>query len=355
MEAKSKMRWVEWDGLRGLLAFWVFLDHVFVLGLGQEILPQYLLAGNAVHVFFCLSGFVVFHLVERRESYGLFLARRFLRIYPVYFICLVLASIVTWYHPVRASDHDFFLWNIFAHLLNAHGLVPFTWIEEAHLTLFGPAWSISTEWQFYLLAPFLVLIFTKYSRASTLAWGLVLILRGLYHAHCPLVEELTASVFAKMEYFFAGMVAYKFAIRSDKALSSFSVEAALLVCLFVYLCTKDAALLLWSTSCLVVLSRPGEKWGCAFEILRKILKSSTIQKLGLISYSLYLCHDPLLKIAQLIYERCGLSLGSNMVIMHLCVSQPLILGLAWLSHCYVEKPWIDWGRKLAKTLPNQTA
>ncbi len=41
--------------------------------------------------------------------------------------------------------------HLLAHLTLTHGLIPQSALPYAYVTLLGPAWSLSTEWQFYVL------------------------------------------------------------------------------------------------------------------------------------------------------------------------------------------------------------
>ena len=97
----------------------------------------------AVNVFMILSGFVIFKLIEdARESYGVFLARRFFRLYPVYLVLFnnrcsippagLWDNIQHW--PGRPltmlsirnvnNDRSHIGWHFLAHLTLLHGAVP---------------------------------------------------------------------------------------------------------------------------------------------------------------------------------------------------------------------------------------
>jgi len=71
------------DGLRGALALVVVVNH-FAQKLGSSAL--FPAADFAVCVFFLLSGYVLTRGWDGR--YGVFLARRFVRLWPVYALCL---------------------------------------------------------------------------------------------------------------------------------------------------------------------------------------------------------------------------------------------------------------------------
>ncbi|MST94839.1 MAG: acyltransferase, partial [Pedosphaera sp.] len=46
-------------------------------------------AGMAVDIFLILSGFVIFNLLDRGETYGVFITRRFFRLFPAFLLSLV--------------------------------------------------------------------------------------------------------------------------------------------------------------------------------------------------------------------------------------------------------------------------
>jgi peptidoglycan/LPS O-acetylase OafA/YrhL len=89
--ANEKHKFAVLDGMRGLAALGVLTFHV-----NQEFgVPQWLPSGYlAVDLFFILSGFVIAHAYDRRIAAGMgvrhFLKMRVIRLYPLYFLALVL-------------------------------------------------------------------------------------------------------------------------------------------------------------------------------------------------------------------------------------------------------------------------
>jgi peptidoglycan/LPS O-acetylase OafA/YrhL len=83
-------RFVVLDGLRGVAAFAVILDHVPGGILGDLLPGRYL----AVDFFFVLSGFVLAHAYGRRLEQGWaplsFMKARLIRLYPMYLLGLIL-------------------------------------------------------------------------------------------------------------------------------------------------------------------------------------------------------------------------------------------------------------------------
>ncbi|HTD67568.1 MAG TPA: acyltransferase, partial [Candidatus Limnocylindria bacterium] len=150
----------EFDGLRGLLALWVFASHVIELGPYSALGPS-LRAHLAVDVFIILSGFVIFHLLSTGEDYRSFIMRRWFRLFPVFAICFLLA--LTLYASLKINDETAFGMGhtknltpyLIAHATMLHGAVPEQLLPQSARAILVSAWSVSLEWQFYLLAPLL--------------------------------------------------------------------------------------------------------------------------------------------------------------------------------------------------------
>jgi len=140
-----------------------------------------------VYVFMILSGFVIFSLLHRQqESYGVFVLRRFFRLAPLFLVVLLVSSQLVSFE-LRTLDHLFWrnphiydaikihretladFWpHFWSHFLLLHGLVPETLLPDGNFTFLSQGWSISLEWQFYLLAPLLYL--SDHATALCGAW-----------------------------------------------------------------------------------------------------------------------------------------------------------------------------------------
>ena len=122
MKSPADTRIVALDGLRGVLACMVLMHHV-AQRLGSELLSMP--AGIAVLLFFVMSGSVLSRAYDGR--YLLFLARRVLRLWPVYGACLLFGYAVAHVSP----EFRAFIW---------YPPMP-PGILEANL----PAWSLWVE------------------------------------------------------------------------------------------------------------------------------------------------------------------------------------------------------------------
>lgn len=179
--------------MRGLLALWVVVYHISTFaGIFPDKWPlPFGLLGHgdyAVHIFIILSGFVIFALLDgESESYRQFMIRRAFRLFPVYWLCLIVAvplvsfNIATiqalhWWHPnspariqIFSDSLQYFWAHLIAHVTLLHGIIPTRYLPSTQFAFVGQAWSISLEWQFYLIAP---LCFLWISRKKFLQLGL---------------------------------------------------------------------------------------------------------------------------------------------------------------------------------------
>lgn len=167
------------EGLRGYLAFWVLTCHVLWAS-GFETtalsgLPKLLRQGAyAVDLFIIVSGFAIFLSLDKRQvSYQQFVVRRFFRLFPLlialFAIAIPLSNLSMWNathatqyltpHQIQSlSDKtvtwwDNIYWHVPLHLFMFHGTIPDSLIPDASGAFLMPGWSVSLEWQFYLLAP----------------------------------------------------------------------------------------------------------------------------------------------------------------------------------------------------------
>lgn len=165
----TKTHYPQLDGLRGWAIILVMAYH-FGLEHRAHANPGFLLdlsqiGWAGVDVFFVLSGFLITTiLVETKNSTGYiknFLARRFLRIWPLYYACLILFFIIL---PIFATtlpeglesmrDKQIWFWTYLANWL-------FTLEGGFNQTSGGYFWSLAVEEQFYLVWPFVVLFVSE--------------------------------------------------------------------------------------------------------------------------------------------------------------------------------------------------
>ena len=79
----------ELDSLRGIAALSVAFYHFTE---GRPPFKYFKFCGTAVDLFFMISGFVIFLSVVDNPSWKIFVKRRILRLYPTYWVCLILTT-----------------------------------------------------------------------------------------------------------------------------------------------------------------------------------------------------------------------------------------------------------------------
>ncbi len=370
------------EGLRGWLAWMVVFNHVAVFtGLGAPWVStdQAQLAGKlAVTIFIILSGFVITHLVvEKDEPYGLYLARRALRIYPIYLVALLMgigATFLTFrtfltpdgtVDPIATAtlrypelgvllfDRAALLTNAYfahlaLHLTMLHGAFAQSFLPNSGFMFLSPAWSLSLEWQFYLVAPFVI-------RAAThkiAAVGLVLLALFLFVLYSLKVFGAwgVPSFLPGASLHFAIGIASRLLITGKpwrfSAWSAASV--ALLAVGFLVVGEWRLPVEIWLAFLAASLYqvRGGKFSGPLGRLFRALFESRLARYLGEASYSTYLLHLPLLQIAMYIAVR-GLALAPAAAPLFVAASTLLSTWvLSQLTYRFVERPFIERGKRL---------
>ena len=147
------------DVFRTVAILSVLIYHFYVLDhypyQGNKVLNRFLGIGGelGVTLFFIISGFGIFSSLSKmesaQESAGVkdFLKKRFFRILPQYYACLIILLLIT-------SEAQYInkkgMFDVATHLLFIHN-----WFPSAHGSINGVLWSMGTIFQFYFIAVFL--------------------------------------------------------------------------------------------------------------------------------------------------------------------------------------------------------
>lgn len=363
------------ESLRAYLALWVVCGHAFELaGYQSQSLSGWLrivtIPHEAVKTFVIISGFVIFFLLDREQmNYRAFIVRRAFRLWPLMLVTFAAAIPISllrvWNveHATACVNPDWastplteiqnwwvhFPANVLLHVTLLHGLVPDAIVPNAPGAFLEPAWSVSLEWQFYLVAPFLyaACISGKRSRlfavcAGTLAC--VLLRRAL-----PEVQYGAALPFYA-EYFFFGALSY-FLYRKYAGSGRSTVLVVMVTTLLVFrLGQKTDDLLPLCIWALVLSSASEAPDSVVARRLLPVFDNRITQHLGRISYSLYLSHFLVLAVVQYALLRYLPALDrARHVALLLCGTLPLVIGISALLYRYVELPGIRIGRALARS------
>jgi peptidoglycan/LPS O-acetylase OafA/YrhL len=347
------------DGLRGMLAVYVMLGHMAPFA----VLPAWLQlavshGGAAVDVFFILSGLVISESLDRTKGRaGPFLTARAIRIFPVFLLIFAFAVAIQpvscgygrmpWIGPDSAARTicisvwpSWWRAEILAHLTMTHGLLPNAVLPDVWVSFLGSAWSLSTEWQFYVLA--LVLYASGAGRLRTVLLFLAVV--GVaWHGLVPEDWQFSRACLLNKGHFFALGVASAAVVRGERhglVRYGFTLVACVGLCATGGGWGKLLPPLVW-TLCLIAQMRPDT---AGFRVLGEVLCSRTARWLGAISYCLYLVNEPIHKM--LANGLSAVAGGDPAVFTVVWLPSAVVLPMlaaAWL-HRHVEVPAMRWGR-----------
>lgn len=140
MPSPQKQRLLMLDALRGIAAIGIAIWHTNLRFGGAIWLPS---AYLAVDFFFALSGFVLAHAYGRQFDGGMsapdFLRIRLIRLYPLYFLGLALAVVVTFRSALNTPDA------VASVLLPGLFMLPAVAADGLLFPLNQPAWSLFFE------------------------------------------------------------------------------------------------------------------------------------------------------------------------------------------------------------------
>ena len=290
----------ELDGLRAISVMSVILYHMGMSQIGSGY------AG--VDVFFVISGFLIGGQIAKDRARGTFTywnfyARRALRILPALYLVIICSTIAGWF-TMLPYEYRYFGGGALSALLSVSNF----WFWEL-IDYFNPAaaldplvhtWSLAVEEQFYLFAPLLFGLLWGFGRKT-----LFIVLMAV--AFVSFIIAIMTNSDSPMSAFYllharawellVGVLA---ALKSDK-IRSFKSIAPLLSNVGLILTIAGLTLLpddaLWPggwtlvpvTGAMLILLFGGEK-----SLTRAILKLAPLRFIGLISYSAYLWHQPIL-------------------------------------------------------------
>ena len=145
------------------------LDHPTLVIFSIDLFKVLNIWGSGVHLFFVISGFCFFLVMNKNNDYSLsgafkFWKKRWLRIAPAYYFACVIYGLVVYGYFSKEL-----VFSLFANFIFLQTYIPATEIAA----LF---WSLSVEWIFYLFLPFLFILIRKYNIVAVV---IITILAGL--------------------------------------------------------------------------------------------------------------------------------------------------------------------------------
>ncbi|HEX6652241.1 MAG TPA: acyltransferase [Thermoleophilaceae bacterium] len=377
------------EGLRAIAAIAVLVHHTWILDGGQRVGADsgagaiFLNLALGVTLFFALSGFLLYRpfaaaILRGRDlpSIRRYLRNRALRILPAYWAILLLTSFVLQTATTRDAGgalQSGAMTNP-GDLLRAALLVQ-DYDPQTVIIGIGPAWSLAVEVVFYLLLPLLVLaVAAPAARAAgrgrrvliLMAPPLLLLLIGLsgkvaagvlvpgspaagYESDWHSVIE--RSFWAQADLFSFGMVAAvlhtevadgRLALHRHWRAGALALAALIFVPCAISLNSgqlsyqpQNTAVALAAALFLAAVAFPGGEARGPW--LQRLLEWRFIVTAGLISYSVFLWNEPVLRWLTAHGATTGGWVG---LALNLALAAAVVGALSLLSYRFVELPWL---------------
>ena len=328
------------DGLRAVAVLSVILYHI-----DERLLPGGFIG---VDIFFAISGFLItLHILQElrdgRFSLLEFYRRRVKRIAPAMFVVVTATLVVAQFilMPEQAAGvASSTVWSLaslanvyfWRHLDTSYFAQSSSELPLLHL------WSLGVEEQFYLLWPLLLLMFFRARHfvlgAVLVAVGSVVLAQWLYHTAPAFVFYMLPTRAGEL---LAGALLANTVVRgqhervSRSAAAAFGLVGAVAIGLSLALISEKQVfpgfLAVPPVLGTVALILAGERGN---SVVPRLLSWKPLAWVGLVSYSAYLWHWPLLAFYRYGHPTISIAVGTTIFV--------LTFLLAWLSYRFIEQP-----------------
>ena len=346
----NEIRHPEIDGLRGYLAFLVFLHHSYIWQVflktenwedpESNLFNQF--GETTVVFFFIITAFLftskLIHNKSKEIDWSEYLKSRFFRLFPMYFfsiiIVFILVAILTQF-KIRVSAIEnvksILSWIFFNVSKNSN----INGLEDTFILNSGITWTLPYEWAFYFLLPIIALFFKIKINFKVLLG---------FTAVAAIILVINKSSLRHFMPFVGGIIV---ALLNSKKLDTilkqkkYTVLAIILLAVSIYFFNggrKPIQIIIASIVFLIIASG-NNFFG--------ILSSRFSRKFGQITYSLYLFHGILLFIIFYFiigFDRAKMLTDLEFWLIIVTSIFPLIL-ICQLTFKYIELPLMAMSKR----------
>lgn len=333
-------------GIRAVAALWVLFGHYSYLALTDEmklIEPIIKVTSSAyagVDLFFVLSGFIISYVYAKhmnswdKSLINRFWRNRFARIFPVYLFSTLASSFILlvalfWGHKFQDESAEVISFENF--IFNVLGIQE--WIQRP--SIYGPAWSVSSELLGYLLFPLIALASSKVRRIPAILSAMATLV--LLYLFAPEQAFISGKLFQFLIQFVFGVLVWKLSLVLPNLLSRKQIRVArigLWICAFTTVASalesrsSHAALTIIFASLVYLYSLKQSQ--------DTFLSRKPIVALGLASYSLYMTH----RFMQYLWSALGIESSPSYLLRFtvLLVSVLAAIGISLVVYKVIEEP-----------------
>jgi peptidoglycan/LPS O-acetylase OafA/YrhL len=360
------------DGLRALAVLMVIAHNVELFdiavheGLMAKVMTFLLDFGwVGVTLFFVLSGYLITGiLLDARGKAGAlvkFLARRGLRIFPLYYALLILEFAVLpalGAHPNLAEQNGWRQLWFWTYTVNWAGFFDPAWLPHGlpHL------WSLAVEEQFYLVWPLLMLGMSSPKRAFQVSMGVALasallraamVLQGFEHA---LIYDWTFTRVDALALGAAAAAAWRWPQAQQWVAVHRRTVGPVVIGIFLLsfvlthgLNRMSASGQIWGYGMwalvftwLVYAAAAADMGSIPSDVFVRMLRSPVLLRIGQVSYGMYLFHKPLHeRFSAPVIKALGWPIESTVgAVIHVLAVMLVTYLLATLSYRHFEQPFL---------------
>jgi len=357
------------EGLRAWLAWGVFVGHVVLFaGLGRIGIPKWAgeITTTSVEIFIIVSGFVITHLLlTRQETYLPYITKRFFRLFPAFVVCAAVggAAIAVSRTPwpsdptyqygrqliaLQDAQAHHLPAHVLLHLSMLHGAIPNNLLDVSQWALLPTAWSISLEWQFYLVAPAVLLLFRRKAGALVVS---LLTVAGLWFYNRGYLGAFESPSFlpGAGEFFLLGIVCRLYWDEfKPPAPAAVAIAALAIGCI-----ADQMAIAIWVAFLTYAVSQRSKLRGVNQGFVRiadTLFISRLAQSAGKRTYCVYLVHYPIYQLLLTALTLAAFKSPTAVAGTLIALGFPLTVIAAEALHRYVELPGMNLGKEIARRL-----
>tara|TARA_B100000989_G_C19528174_1_gene468100 strand:+ start:787 stop:2754 length:1968 start_codon:yes stop_codon:yes gene_type:complete len=353
----------EIDGLRAIAVLSVILYHLQLSFSGKHIFTGGFIG---VDIFFVISGYLITSIIlkeifeTKNFSFLYFYERRIRRIIPVLFFIIFVSIPFAWNYLLPSNLESlsksiissiFFVSNIFFH---ETGLIYGT--EESILKPFLHTWSLSIEEQFYIFFPITVFLIFRFFKRFLLQLLILITLISFLFSQFISQDYISFNFYSltsRIWELLAGSILAFFELKKINQLKNKNLKSVMtflgliLISLSIFFFHDEMphpsiyTLIPVLGVCLIIWFGNQE-----YLLSENILSSKILVNIGLISYSLYLWHYPILS-----FDLLGQFLFfNNNNIYSKTLYLLLIFTLSFFTYNFIEKKLRNKETKFKKVL-----
>lgn len=330
------------DGLRALAVLPVVLFHSGVTSISGGFF--------GVDVFFVISGFLITKIIISDIDSGIFsfvsfYERRIRRIIPLLLFVILSTSVASLF-LMLPYDLKNYGQSVVASLLSANNILLYLtsgyWSASAEFKPLYHTWSLAIEEQYYFIFPIIIFLIYKTSKNTKTARAIVYYLLLAIFVSGPFISSFTSNINHEFSFLLIFTRAWELSAGAIIAINGlfsplrkfkFSGLAGMLLIILSYALDSDAfthpgyVTLLPVIGAMLIIGANDES-----SVSYKILSFKPFVFIGVISYGVYLWHQPILSFVRL----SSYAQPSWYVLLAFGL---LSIPIAYASYLMIEKPF----------------